>query len=230
MRVYYPRSDWAEQDPDELWQAFAATTREVLQKSAIDAREVLGVGVSAQMFNLLPVDENCRPVTRMLSWLDVRSVHQADRLLTEDTRAFIYQHTGNMPTAKDVVPKILWLKEERPGLWERTRWLLDCKEYILFKLTGEIAIDWHGASVFFLFNPHTKTWDEQVCARLGIPVEKPEGHRNPRRTHAASSYSCISPPSTSLRRTDAVEMATTDSLSLVSGTRSPSPRWGRLAL
>ena len=51
-------------------------------------------------------------------------------------RAFIYEHTGNMPTAKDVVPKILWLKEERPDLWERTRWLLDCKEYILFKLTG----------------------------------------------------------------------------------------------
>lgn len=170
--VYYPRADWAEQDPDELWQAVAATTREVIQKSGIDPGEVLGVGVSAQMFNLLPVDEDCRPVTRMLSWLDVRSVEQADRLLTEDMRAFMFQHTANMPTAKDVIPKILWLKEERPDLWERTRWLLDCKEYILFKMTGVVAIDWHGASTFFLFNPHTKTWDEEVCARLGIPVEK----------------------------------------------------------
>jgi sugar (pentulose or hexulose) kinase len=124
------------------------------------------------MFNLLPVDEDCRPVTRMLSWLDVRSVQQADRVLSEDMRAFMYEHTANMPTAKDVVPKILWLKEERPDLWERTRWLLDCKEYILFKLTGAVAIDWHGASTFFLFNPQTKTWDEEVCARLGIPVEK----------------------------------------------------------
>ncbi len=170
--VYTPRPDWAEQDPDELWDAFAATTREVLEASAIDPRDVLGVGVSAQMFNLLPVDEQCRPVTRMLSWLDVRSVRQADRLLTPEMQAFLYEHTANMPTAKDVVPKILWLKEERPDLWERTRWLLDCKEYILFKLTGEVAIDWHGASVFFLFNPHTKTWDEEVCARLEIPVEK----------------------------------------------------------
>ena len=170
--IYTPRSDWAEQDPDELWEAVAATTREVLEKAAIDPAEVLGVGVSAQMFNLLPVDEHCRPVTRMLSWLDVRSVKQADRLLTGEMQAFLYEHTANMPTAKDVVPKILWLKEERPDLWERTRWLLDCKEYILFKLTGEVAIDWHGASVFFLFNPHTKTWDKDVCERLGIPVEK----------------------------------------------------------
>jgi xylulokinase len=144
----------------------------VIQKSGIDPREVLGVGVSAQMFNLLPVDEDCRPVTRMLSWLDVRSVEQADRLLTKDMQAFFFEHTGNMPTAKDVIPKILWLKEERPDLWERTRWLLDCKEYILFRLTGKVAIDWHGASVFFLFNPYTKTWDQEVCDRLGIPVEK----------------------------------------------------------
>ena len=170
--VRTPRPDWVEQDPDELWQAFAATTRTVIEKSAIDPRDVRGVGVSAQMFNLLPVDEDCRPIGRMLSWLDVRSVNQADRLLTADMQAFMYEHTGNVPTAKDVVPKILWLKEERPDLWERTRWLLDCKEYILFRLTGEVAIDWHGASVFFLFNPHTKTWDQEVCARLGIPVEK----------------------------------------------------------
>src|ERR1019366_6859381 len=77
--VYYPRSDWAEQDPEELWQAVAATTREVIQKSGIDPGDVAGVGVSAQMFNLLPVDKDCRPVTRMLSWLDVRSVQHADR-------------------------------------------------------------------------------------------------------------------------------------------------------
>ena len=170
--VCYPRSDWAEQDPDELWRAFAATSREVIEAAGIDPAEVAGVGVSAQMFNLLPVDEQCRPVSRMLSWQDVRSVVQADRLLTPETRAFLYEHTANVPTAKDVLPKILWLREERPDLWERTRWLFDCKEYILFKLTGVVGIDWHGASVFFLFDPHKKTWDKEVCDRLGIPIEK----------------------------------------------------------
>jgi xylulokinase len=170
--VYHPRPDWAEQDPAELWQAFAATTRRVIGEAGIDPEDVAGVGVSAQMFNLLPVDDQVRPLTRMMSWLDVRSVRQADRILSPDTRAFLYRHTGNVPTAKDVIPKILWLKEERPDLWERTRWLLDCKEYILFRLTGWVGIDWHGASVFFLFDPYRKRWDEEVCDKLGIPVEK----------------------------------------------------------
>ena len=62
-------------------------------------------------------------------------------------------------------------KEELPDIWDRTAYLLDCKEYILFKLTGEIAIDWVGASVYFLFNPETKQWSEEVCKKIGIPIE-----------------------------------------------------------
>jgi xylulokinase len=170
--ISYPQPEWVEQDPDELWRVVAATSRQVLQETGIDPADILGVGVSAQMWNTLPVDEAGRPLTPMLSWLDLRSVRQADRILSSDMPAFIFEHTGNIPTAKDSIPKILWLKEERPEIWARTAYLLDCKEYILFKLTGKIAIDWVGASAYFLFNPYTKKWSEEVCRALGIPLEK----------------------------------------------------------
>ena len=168
--ISYPRPEWVEQDPDELWQVVAATSRRVIQKSGIDPAEILGVGVSAQMFNTLPIDEKGRPLTPMLSWLDLRSIRQAERVTSGEMPAFLFKHTGNIPTAKDSIPKILWLKEERPEVWDRTAYLLDCKEYILFKLTGKIAIDWVGASAYFLFNPYTKKWSEEVCKELGIPL------------------------------------------------------------
>jgi xylulokinase len=170
--IAYPKPEWVEQDPNELWQVVAATSRKVLQESGIDPTEIAGVGISAQMWNTLPVDENGTPLTPMLSWLDLRSIKQADRVTSENMPAFLFEHTGNIPTAKDNIPKILWLKEERPEIWERTAYLLDCKEYILFKLTGKIAIDWVGASVYFLFNPYTKKWSQEVCEKLGIPLEK----------------------------------------------------------
>jgi xylulokinase len=168
--LIYPRAGWVEQDPEELWRATAATTREVIARAGIDPRQILGLGISAQMFNLLPVDEQVRPLTNMLSWLDARSVRQADRLLTGEMPAFLFEKTGNIPTAKDVIPKILWLKEECSELWARTTKLLDCKEYILHKLTGKIAIDYHGASVFFLFDPFRKTWSAEVLEALDIPL------------------------------------------------------------
>jgi len=167
----YPKPDWVEQDPDELWQAVAKTTREVIAIAGVEPGQILGVGISAQMFNLLPVDSHCRPLTKMLSWLDVRSIKQADAILQGDTPGFLFQHTGNIPTAKDVIPKILWLKEELPEIWKRTYKLLDCKEYIVYQLTGKIATDWHGASAYFLFDPNKKAWSPEACNRLGIPIE-----------------------------------------------------------
>jgi xylulokinase len=169
--VIYPKPDWVEQDPEGLWQAVASTTCQVIAEAGIDPAEIMGVGISAQMFNLLPVDVNGTPLSRMLSWLDARSVHQADELLQGDMPDFLFKHTGNLPTAKDIIPKILWLKEEQPELWQKTYKLLDCKEYIIYKLTGRIATDWHGASVYFLFDPLQKTWSKEVCLRLGIPIE-----------------------------------------------------------
>mgnify|MGYP005841068531 CR=1 FL=1 len=168
----YPQPEWVEQDPDELWQTVAHTTRQVIQESGIDPKKILGMGISAQMFNTLPVDEHCQPLMPMLSWLDLRSVRQADRLAEGDTPKFLFQHTGNMPTAKDVIPKILWIKEERPDIWDRTAYLFDCKEYLTFKLTGNIVTDWVGASAYFLFNPYQRRWSEEVCDFLGIPIEK----------------------------------------------------------
>jgi len=168
----YPQAGWVEQDPDELWFTVAATTRQVIQQSGVDPVDILGVGISAQMFNALPVDEGGRPITPMLSWLDLRSIRQADRLSEGDTPSFLFRYTGNFPTAKDVIPKILWLKEERPELWQRTAYIFDCKEYILFKLTGKVATDWVGASAYFLFDPARREWSLEACARLGIPLEK----------------------------------------------------------
>ncbi len=170
--ISYPHPEWVEQDPGELWRAVAATSRQVIRESGIDPVDIIGVGVSAQMWNTLPVDEAGRPLAPILSWLDLRSIKQAERVTAGDMPSFLFEHTGNIPTAKDSIPKILWLKEERPEIWKKTAYLLDCKEYILFKLTGKIAIDWVGASVYFLFNPATKTWSQEVCDKLGIPVEK----------------------------------------------------------
>lgn len=170
--IYYPKPEWVEQDPDELWRAVASTSRSVIGKSGIDPADIVGVGVSAQMWNTLPVDEKGKPLSPMMSWLDLRSIKQADRVTRGKNPEFLFKHTGNIPTAKDCIPKILWLKEEFPDIWERTACLMDCKEFILFKLTGKMAIDYVGASVYFLFDPIKKKWSEEVCESLGIPIEK----------------------------------------------------------
>jgi xylulokinase len=170
--MIYPAIGLAEQDPDFLWQAVIRTTRKLLEETGTPASQIAGIGISAQMFNLIPVDENFRPLTNMITWMDLRGIEQAEHMFCQVSQEQFIEWTANVPNAKDIIPKILWLKEVHPKLWSRTYKLLDCKEYLIYQLTGNCAIDWHGASVFMLFDPVKKTWSKEACQSLGIPIEK----------------------------------------------------------
>lgn len=173
----YPRADWVVQDPEEIWQAVARSGREVIARAGINPADIVGMGVTAQMFNMLPVDKNIRPLIPMISWLDRRTITQAEAIRESGYSDLLFRETGNVHSAKDIVPKILWYKENYPDKWKQTHKILDCKEYIIYQLTGKIAIDWHGASVYFLFDPVKRLWSRTACQVLGIPEELlPEVH------------------------------------------------------
>jgi len=175
--LIYPCAEWVVQDPEAIWYAVAESSRAVVKQAGIDPAEVGGVAVTAQMFNMLPVDKKIQPLIPMVSWLDRRTIDQAEAIRESGYTSLLFQETGNVHSAKDIVPKIIWFKEKYPDKWKETYKILDCKEYILYQLTGKIAIDWHGASVFFLFDPVKREWSVPACQALGIPREMlPEVH------------------------------------------------------
>ena len=165
----YPRAGWVEQNPELIWETVTETTSRVIDESGIDAEEVAGIGITAQMFNLLPVDSRGEPLMNMISWLDERSVREADEISDREWRGLFYNISGNIPMAKDIVPKILWLRDNVPEIWRSTYKLLDCKDYLIYKLTGKYLIDYHGASVFFLTDTASGKWSLPLLKKLKIP-------------------------------------------------------------
>ncbi len=166
------RPGWVEQNPEQLWHAVMESTRKVLSNIDLLEYEIIGVSMSAQMLNILPLDEKGKPLTNMLSWLDTRSIPQADRIINELGTNIFINEVSNLPTAKDIIPKILWIKEVKPEVWKKTHKVVDCKEYLLLRLTGKIAVDWHGASLYFLFDPIRRKWSKNLCNKLDIPISK----------------------------------------------------------
>lgn len=163
---------WVEQDLDEIEVAAVAATRELLDDATVAATKIDGIAITAQMFSLAPVDAAGRSTMPMLSWLDQRAVGEADRLAlaiapTEQVALF-----GSIVTAKDVIPKIHWLRDRSPDAWAATAWLLDCKEALVLRLTGRAVIDPAGASAFRLFDPVGGCWSAAACDRLAIPTTR----------------------------------------------------------
>ena len=172
-----PRSGWAEQDPDALVAAVHATSRQLVEEAGLGAGDILGIGVSAQMFNVIAVDAAGEPLSPLLSWLDARSTQQADRISERLGFDQQFERFGNVFTAKDIVPKILWLQDEMPDAWQRAAAFLDCKDYLNARLTGEVATDHAGASAYFLYDVVKRQWDREAARDLGIPLERLPGVR-----------------------------------------------------
>ncbi|MFW9932764.1 MAG: FGGY family carbohydrate kinase, partial [Candidatus Thorarchaeota archaeon] len=142
--VLYPNPGWAEQDPEaHWWAAIRETSREVLAKSKIDPKDVLGVTFSTQMMGTIPVDSEGSPLMNCMTWLDTRASKQNKDAISNPLKMLrMLRITGGIPSGKDILGKIVWVKEERPQIFEKTHKFLDCKDYLIFKCTGEYMTSW----------------------------------------------------------------------------------------
>ncbi len=170
--LHTPRPGWVEQDPLEIRAALVAATRDLLDTSTSATADIAGIVLTAQMFNLQPVDATGEPVGPMLSWLDQRAAGEAAGLALRVSPDRQFQAAGSVVTAKDIVPRIHWLRQRAPDTWSRTSWLLDCKEAVVAWMTGRAVTDAAGASAYRLTDHRATGWDRALCELLSVPPDR----------------------------------------------------------
>lgn len=167
-----PRPGWVEQDPICIRDAIATATRQLVRDTGVDPHGLSGIVLTAQMFSLQPVDADCEPIGPMLSWLDQRAAPQAAALAGRVPPERQFRAAGSVVTAKDIVPRIHWLREEQPDIWARATWLLDCKEAVLAWLTGRAVTDRAGASAYRVTDASATSWDPALCDLFRVAEER----------------------------------------------------------
>jgi len=171
--LLFPRPSWVEQDPEDgWWKATVETIQQVLSESKIDPKEVAGVSISCTNA-LVPVDQEGRPLRKAIMQLDKRTVEQA-RWINENFGHEVFEINGNRAAAGGTsAPIILWIKENEPGLFERTYKFLWPGGFVVQRLTGEFTMEWSRASWTCLFDTKRKqVWSEKLCNAMAIPIEK----------------------------------------------------------
>jgi sugar (pentulose or hexulose) kinase len=164
-----------EQDLDLMIASMLEAADELLRRvrSAADSSvSIDGISVTAQMFNLVAVDESGKPLVPMISWLDQRAEGAARALAEIMPPSVQFKRFTAVVSAKDIVPKILWLRDTQPDVYARTAKLLDCKEAVVLHLTGEAVTDHAGGSAYRLFAHDTRDWDSDACEAAGIDQDK----------------------------------------------------------
>ncbi len=171
LTLSMPRPLWSEQDPAEWWSAMASSIRTALAEAGASGGDVAAIGLTGQMHGLVLLDERGAVLRPAILWNDQRTGAQCDEIRARVGRQRLIQITGNDALTGFTAPKILWVRQHEPEVYARARHILLPKDYIRFRLTGEVAMDCADGSGTILFNLKTRTWSPDILAALEIPLE-----------------------------------------------------------
>ncbi len=157
-----PQPGWSEQDP-ELWWTAAQRLLDVLPDGPL--------GLSGQMHGLVVLDEHGEVLRPAILWNDQRTAAECLEIERRVGLERLIELTGNRALTGFTAPKLLWLRTHEPETYARIRHILLPKDYVRYRLTGELTIDAADASGTLLFDVARRRWSDEVCDALEIPLE-----------------------------------------------------------
>ncbi len=162
------RPQWAEQDPADWWQAAQQAIRAVLHAAGITGDAVRGIGLTGQMHGLVLLDGGGRVLGPSLIWCDQRSQEQVDWINGRVGAENVLRYTSNPALTGFTAPKLAWVRQFRPQVFENARKMLLPKDYLRFCLTGEYASEVSDASGTALFDVANRRWSPQMISALAL--------------------------------------------------------------
>jgi xylulokinase len=158
----------AEQDPDHWWRAVGEATRQLLDKAAVSPDAVRGVGISGQMMGAVFLDEDFATVRPSMIWADTRSTAQSSQLLQAVGMQEAYAELGHQINPTYTLSKAMWVRDNQPELWARTRHLCLAKDFVTMRLTGNLVTDPSDASGTNAYDQTKGVWSTRMMEAAGI--------------------------------------------------------------
>ena len=166
MRMERPL--WAEQRPENWWDAAQQAVRGVLVAANATGADVRGIGLSGQMHGLVLLDASDHVIRPALIWCDQRSQAQVDAINQKVGKPAVLAAIANPVLTGFTLPKLLWVRDHEPQHFERVRKMLLPKDYLRFQLTGEYASDVSDASGTALFDVVNRKWSYELAGKLEL--------------------------------------------------------------
>jgi xylulokinase len=162
---------WAEQRPENWWDAAQDAIRGVLQKDGVTGEQIRAIGLSGQMHGLVILDEAGEVIRPSLIWCDQRSQRQVDFINETLGQENVLAFTANPVLTGFTLPKLLWVRDNEPQHFDRVRKVLLPKDYVRYRLTGEFASEVSDASGTALFDVVNRRWSAGMCDGLKLPMD-----------------------------------------------------------
>lgn len=164
--VRYPGSmdfDW-----NRNWDLASSCIREVLKEAAVSPEEIAAVSTTCMREGIVLYDKEGSELWACAN-VDARSVDEVSQLLAMDPvlERELYLKTGQS-FALDALPRLLWVKNKNPELYEKIAYIGMFNDWLIYRLTGILAVEPSNGSTTGLFDLHARAWDPAIAAKCGL--------------------------------------------------------------
>jgi xylulokinase len=170
--THYFNGNWAEQNPEDWWQAICLSTRQLLEAAKAGASEIAVVALSGQMMGCTPVDRQGAALRPSILYCDQRATAETRQILSKIDLASFYRIVGHRASASYPLEKLMWIRDREPATYARTYKTLCAKDYINCRLTGRMATDYSDASGTNAFDLNAFRWSDKIIELAGLDGEK----------------------------------------------------------
>lgn len=163
-----PEWNRAEQDMKELWNATVEAVRSMLSGKPEIRSAIRGIGFSGQMHGLVAIDRSGEPVRDAIIWADQRSGDVISQIYETVPEPVFAQICRNRLSTGFMLPSLLWIREYEPENYEKIYKVLSPKDYIRYRICGELGTDDSDASGTGMWDMKNRAWAYGILSELGI--------------------------------------------------------------
>lgn len=163
----YPKSGWTEQNPDDWYEATKANIKSVLDKSKINPSDIVAVSLDAATHTAVLMDEDFKVLRPSIYWTDTRSVGEVN-YLKDKMGDFILEKALHKVDTIWTLPQLLWVKNNEPDIWKKTKKIVFAKDYVRHQLTGDYVTDVIEAEGSMFFDYGKMDYSDELLSELGI--------------------------------------------------------------
>ncbi len=166
-----PKAGWVEQDPSDWYRAVFHTLGKLQKTTGIDPDQVAAVGTTGQMRGITFIDSAGKVVRNSILWNDLRCEKEVEDI-RKGAGDIVENVTRNPLNTMCSLPKLLWVMRHEPETWNRTAKLIFPKDYLNYRLTGNLQTDYSDASGSSFYDIEEQTWSEEILKTFSLLKNK----------------------------------------------------------
>ncbi len=168
----YPKPNWAEQDPEDWWQAVCESTQNLMKIAKIEPGQIACVSLCGHMMGCVAVDRHANPLRSAMIWADTRAVEETQILIEKVGMQPAYQITGHRTNPSLSGEKMMWIQRHQPEIYNQVYKFLQVKDFIAARLTGHFVTDYSDASGTDLYDLEKYEWSGVMVAASGLDIAR----------------------------------------------------------